>query len=283
MFLVIGGTGTVGREVVRLLAAAGQRTRVMVRDPFAASALAARGVELVQGDLARPTGLPAVLDGVHRVFLVTPSGPTTPELQIPLIHAARAAGVERLVRVSVLGVGTDVPSRLIGWHAEVEAALARSGLPAVNLRPASFMQNLLGAADLLRRTGQLFATTGDGRRAVVDARDIAAAAVGALLREPHLDEAVAITGPEALSGADQAAVLADVLGRPVQYVDLPPDAARAGLIAAGLPDWLADDLVLLETACRSRDEQVSDGVARLSGTAPRSFRQFVADYRVAFA
>lgn len=281
--LVVGGTGSVGGEVVRLLRARGGRVRALVRDPFAASRLGGPGVELVQGDLSQPATLAPALNGVARVFLVTRSGPDTVPLQTAMIRAAADAGVERLVRVSVLAPPEPVAAGIVEWHQAVETVLEQSGVPGVNLRPTSMMQNLLASADLIRRSGQFFGGQGDGRVAFVDARDVAGAAVGALLRDHHVTESVAVTGPEALSYADLAGTLADVLGRPVRYVDLSEEAHRRALLAAGLPDWLARDLSLLEEAARGATMPVSDGVERLSGRPPRSFRGFAEAYRAAFA
>lgn len=283
MILVIGGTGTTGREVVRLLAARGEKVRALVRDPFKASFLAAPGVEVFQADLARPASLPAAFEGAQRVFLVTPPAPDMVVLQAAAVDAAGTAGVERLVRVSVLGAGTGIPMQLATWHTEVEDLVDAAGIPAVHLRPSSFMQNFLASAGLIRATGQLFGTSGDGRITFVDTRDVAAAAVGALTRSEHQDEKVDIGGPAALSLDEVAASFAAVLGRPVAHIDLPAEAMQAGLMGAGLPEWLAADLVSYHGLARGRVMPVSDGVQRLAGSPARSFEEFVRDHRAAFA
>lgn len=283
MYLVIGGTGTIGREVVRLLAAGTESVRAMVRDPFAASALAGPRVELVQGDLTRPESLPGVFRGIRRMFLVTPPGPDTVPLQSAAVDAARAAGVERLVRISVMGAGTGMPVKITDWHTEMEQRVAASGIPAVQLRPTSYMQNFLKSAELIRTTGQVFGSAADGAVALVDTRDIAAAAVGALTRPDHVDETPHLTGPAALTGAEVAATFARVLGRPVHYVDLPSEAMKAGLIGAGMPEWLATDLVRLDELGRGRVMPVTPDLERLAGAPPRSLETFVRDHRAAFA
>jgi uncharacterized protein YbjT (DUF2867 family) len=199
-----------------------------------------------------------------------------------MIAAAATAGVERLVRVSVLGIGSGLPAGLFEWHAAAEAALAASGLPGVNLRPTSYMQNFLGQAESIRRAGQFFGSQGDGKLPFVDARDVAAAAVGALTRPTHITETVTITGPEPLSFDEMAGVMTGVLGRPVAYVDLPPEAYRQGLIGAGMPEWLARDLSLLEDATRGTIMPASDGVERLAGHPPRPFEAFLRDHQSLF-
>lgn len=283
MILVIGGTGTTGRDVVRLLAARGEKVRVLVRDPFKASFLAAPGVEMFQADLARPASLPAAFDGARRVFLVTAPAPEMVTLQAAAVEAARSAGVERLVRVSVAGAGTGLPMQLATWHTQVEELVDASGIPAVHLRASSFMQNFLASAELIRRTGQVFGTSGDGKMTFLDTRDLAAAGVGALLRSDHHDEKVGIGGPGALSLDDVAGTFSAVLGRPVVHIDLPGEAMKAGLMGAGLPEWLAADLVAFHGAARGRVMPVTDDAERLSGAPPRSMETFIRDHRAAFA
>lgn len=279
MILVVGGTGKIGGEVIRLLAERGTPVRALVRDPFKASRLARPGVELVQGDLGRPETLAPALRGVTRVFLVTNPGPDTAPHHGAMIAASAEAGVERLVRVSVLGIGSAVPAGLFKWHAAAEEALAASGVPAVNLRPTSYMQNVLGQAESIRRAGQFFGSQGDGKLPIVDARDVAAAAVGALTRANHSTETVMITGPEPLSYGEMAAVMTRVLGRPVAYLDLPPEVYCQGLLGVGLPEWLARDLSILEDATRGTILSPSDGVTRLAGHPPRPFEEFIQDHR----
>lgn len=283
MYLIIGGTGTTGREVVRLLAARGETIRVLVRDPFKASFLAAPGVELVQGDLSRPESLPGAFHGTRRLFLVTSPAPDMVALQSAAVEAAKAAGLERLVRVSVQGAGTGIPMKLATWHTEVEELVDASGIPAVHMRPSSFMQNFLASAGLIRATGQIFGTSGDGKITFVDTRDLADAGVGALTRADHQDEKVDIGGPAAMSLDEVAATFAAVLGRPVTHVDLPAEAMKAGMIGAGLPEWLATDLVSFHGLARGRVMPVTDEVQRLAGAPARSFETFIRDHRAAFA
>ncbi|MFN2325500.1 MAG: NmrA family NAD(P)-binding protein, partial [Gemmatimonadales bacterium] len=185
--------------------------------------------------------------------------------------------------VSVLGAGTGIPMQLATWHTEVEDLVDAAGIPAVHLRASSFMQNFLASAGLIRATGQLFGTSGDGKITFVDTRDVAAAGVGALTRSEHQDEKVDIGGPAALSLDEVAASFTAVLGRPVAHVDLPGEAMKAGMIGAGLPEWLAADLVSYHGMARGRVMPVSDGVPRLAGSPARSFEDFIRDHRAAFA
>ena len=273
MILVTGGTGTIGGEVVRLLRERGEPFTVMVRTVAKAKVLQADGVETVVGDLADPASLVPALKGAASLFLLSPSVANQGELQLNAIEAARTAGVGFVLKVSALGADPESPLTIGRAHAAAEAGLVASGIPHTILRPGSFMQNFLASADSIRSQDQFVGSAGEGRTALVDARDIALVAAAILTGQGHAGRVYTLTGPEALSNAEAAAVLSDVTGRPIRYVDLPADAYRAGLIEAGLEAWLADDLVTIDAAvARGHGGEVTDDVERVSGESPPHVR-----------
>ena len=147
MILLTGATGTVGTEVVKLLAAEGAGgVRVMARDARRASLAREAGFETVEGDFDRPETLGAALDGVERALLLTPPTPRTFEQQEAFIEAAKGAGLRRVVKVSAIGADASAPGGFMKWHGLADDALKSSGLGYTILRPNSFLQNLLGLA-----------------------------------------------------------------------------------------------------------------------------------------
>ena len=170
MILVIGATGTVGSEVVRQLVATGERPRALVRDPATARQRLGDQVEHVVGDLDRPETIAAALAGVDRVFLLTTQSSRQPEWERAVIGAAARAGVGQLVKLSVFRADEQSPLQVARQHGKAEQVLAQSGLAATILRPVFFMQNLLAMV----HDGAIATAAGDGRVAMVDARDIAA-------------------------------------------------------------------------------------------------------------
>jgi len=115
---------------------------------------------------------------------------------------------------------------------------------------------------------------------MVDARDVAAVAAR-VLAGPPAGQARDVTGPEALSHAEAAVKLAASLGRPVRYVPVDDAAARSGLLAAGVGEWLADGLIeLYQDYRRSGPDgyaaRVHDTVRDLTGTSPRTLEQSLA-------
>ena len=162
--------------------------------------------------------------------------------------------------------------------------LRRSGLKWTILQPEAFMQNLLGSVGTIKQQGSIYGTAKDGKIAMIDARDIARVAAHALVDSEHEGKTYVLTGPEAVDYAQVAETFSHVLGRPVKYVDLPPEQARLGMLGTGLPEWLVDILLGLSSIyAAGRGAQVTDAVEQVGGAKPRTIAQFVRDHVLAFA
>jgi len=283
VILVTGATGLVGGAVVRQLAAQGVPLRALVRSAEKAAALAGPTVETVVGDFGRPETLGPALHGVTRALLISHHDVRQVELQGNFVEAARRAGPVHVVKLSGLGTAPDSPLQSGRWHAETEAQIRDAALPWTFLHPPYFMQNLLRAAAAVAAHGVLTAAMQEGRIAMVDARDVADVAVAALTAPGHAGQTYVITGPEALSHADVAAILSEAVGGPVSYRDIPLDAYRAQLVAGGAPPWLVE--VRMEFTSVLREgfaAAVTDSVARTTGPPPRSFAAFAAEHAARF-
>ena len=275
MILVTGATGTVGSEVVRQLAAAGEQPRAFVRDPTKARARLGERVELVVGDLDRPETLTAALAGVERVFLVTTQSTQQPDWERSVVHAAVRADIGHLVKLSAFRADEQSPLQVARQHGQAEQALEESGLAATILRPVFFMQNLF----TMIRAGAIATAVGEGRVAMVDARDIAAVAVAALTSHEYAGKTYTLTGPESLSFDDAASTLSQQTGTKISHVRVSPDAVRTTLQAAGVAAWFADDMTKLHSMLADGYEDVVTDDARImTGNPPRTLAQFGADF-----
>lgn len=282
--LLTGATGRLGAHVARELVARSVPARALVRDPAAAAPLAALGIGLARGDLARPETLPAALAGVRAALVLTGDDPRQPQLEGHLAAAAASAGVEHLVKVSAHSAGLEPPVSFGRSHREAERRVEATGVPATIVRPTFFMQSLLLFAPAVRR-GRLVAPVGRGRVALVDARDAAAVVAAALAGPPPAaTRALTVTGPEAVSFADVAARLAAATGRPVRHVSPPATLARVALpLAAGLSRRDARLVVELFAALRRGAQAETTGtVERITGRPPRPLDAFLAEEAAAF-
>lgn len=279
MILVTGATGTVGKEVVKQLSSTGEKIRVMVRNVEKAAPLKGPGVEVVQGDFGKPDTLASAVKGVEKVFLLSSADPRQVELQGNVLKAAKSAGVKHLVKLSALGARPDSSVALARGHYQTEKQIQDSGIPYTHLQPHFFMQNLLMFADSIKRQGAFYAPMKQGKISLVDVRDIAAVAARVLTEKGHERKTYAITGPEALSFGELAEKFSRVLGRKVAYVDVPPEDAKKGMLGAGMPEWLVDDLLALYGIFSAGHAAVvSKAVEEVTKKPARTFDQFAKDF-----
>jgi uncharacterized protein YbjT (DUF2867 family) len=282
MILVVGGRSKIGAALIGELLARGEAVRMLVR-PGEAKAAPPDGVETVTGDLADTDSLRAAVAGADRVFLLCGPAENEVELNRNAIDVAAAAGVRLLVRSSILGSDTDSAATFVRNHGASDAYLRASGVPNAIVRPNMFMQNVpQNTIPTIGEDGVFYANAGDARLSMVDTRDVAAVAATLLTEPGHEGEAHDVTGPEALSYEDVAGKLSDALGRQVTYVDAPDDAAGAALRGFGLGEWMVGALVdLFQEYRRSGTDgyaaQVTDTVQRLTGRAPRSLDDLLAE------
>ncbi|MEV0082068.1 NAD(P)H-binding protein [Saccharopolyspora sp. NPDC050642] len=268
--LVTGGRGSVARSVVEQLLSAGEKPRVISRDP-AATRLPEQ-IEVVRGDLAEPPE--SVLDGVSAVFLYADRGGVG-----GFLDAARTAGVEHVVLLSANVVTTpgapDDP--LIRLHASAERAVLDSGLAWTFLRPGGFATNALAWAGSIRARGVVEAPYPDAHADLIHEADIADAAVRALTEPGHEGRAYPLSGPQSITQREQAEAIAEAIGRPVEFVPQSPDEYRATMAEHGM-GYLADTLLRYLAGQDGRPLPVVNTVEVLTGRPARTFAQWAADH-----
>jgi len=284
MILVTGATGNAGSQVVRALLEAGQDVRAFVRDADSAYALFGEAVEPAPGDFADRRSVRAALDGVEAVFLSGADHPRRVEWETAAIDAAVAAGVPRIVKLSSIAAEPGAPVAFWDWHGRVERHLRRSGIDAVVLRSSVYMSNLFAGAEQVAGEGRLYAPAGDARIAMIDPRDVGAAAAAVLTTAGHDGRTYVLTGPEAITYDRVAAELSAATARHVEYIDVPDEDAKQGMIQAGMPELVAEQVVKVFVMLREgAAEQVTTTVESLTGRPPRDFASFARDHAHLFA
>lgn len=268
--LVTGATGNVGRAVVAALQARGLPVRPGLRDPLG-------DPHAVALDFFRPETFADAVAGAGGLFLLRPPpiSDVKPTLNA-LVDAALAAGVRRIVFLSVIGADTRgyIP------HAKVEKHLSASTAEWTFLRAGFFAQNLGDAyRPDIREHNELFVPAGAGKAAFVDVRDIGEVAALAFAEPGHVGQGYTLNGPEALDFDQVAALLTAALGRQIRY-------ARPGVLRyllrmrhRGLPFAQALVQAVLHFGLRfGQAEQVDPTLARLLGHPPRTLAQYIADH-----
>lgn len=278
--LVVGGRGPVGSGIVASLAATGHDVRATSREPASAPRIPRVTWTRVPSDA---TGIAAAaLGGIERLFLLAPTGIVDQHAFMSAwIAAAKLAGVGRVVMMTAHEPDDtdDAPFR------RAEADLIVSGIAGAILRPSWFMQNFHTYwGEGIRRDGVIALPAGEGRIPFIDARDIADVAVQLLLDSSTGCRTLILTGPEALSHADVAGIIAACTQRDVRYRDVSDEEFRSRLIADGMPADYAELVVAMFPVVRSgRAAATTRQVEEVLGRPARSFRDYARDYRSALS
>ena len=261
--LVLGATGNTGSRVAAALFNRGLPVRT-----------AARSGANVTFDWSRRDSYARALEGIGRVYLLAPV------LRIDFaddvsafLDEAEAEGVQHVTFLSAYGM-ERAPDGVAARSVELDL-LSRQRMGQTILRPAWFMQNF-SETFLKPIDGAIVVPTGDGAEAFIDAEDIAAVAATTLADpQAHAGEAYSLTGPEALTVADVAAIIGDEAGQNIKHVDLVRDTWIAGAIANGIPpEYGAVLRQLTETVASGHGSRPNGTVEKITGTPPHTFRNF---------
>jgi len=276
--LVIGATGRIGSELVKLLSQNGESVRVATRNPSTVSSRFQDSVDVVEFDYERPQTFAPALIGVEKVFLtVRPGDNHSDKFAMPLIDMAKEAKVRRIVDLTAMGVEQDDSFMLRILEKYIEA----SGISYTHLRPNWFMQNLNSGpmfADI-RATGSLHLPAADAKISFIDVRDIAAVAFAALSETHHAGRAYTLTGHEPLSYFQVAEKLSRAAGKEISYVPISEDVARSALVKGGIPTDLIERWTEFYRKVRQElCSPVSTDVESVLGRSPILFDQYADDY-----
>jgi len=276
MILVTGATGNVGGPLARLLHEQGQPVRAAVSSPKSVARLPDPAIPWAVLDMNDPQTYPAAFAGVERLFLLRPPQISDVDRSIkPVIDYATANGVRHIVFLSLLGAEKNkvVP------HAEIEALLQAGPVPYTLLRAGFFMQNLSTTHRLdIVEYSDVFVPAGKGKTAFVDTRDLAAVAALALTQAGHENKAYPLTGCETLDYYEVAAILSDVLYRPITYSNpsLLRFARRMKERGEAWP-YIAVMAAIYTTTRFGMAAAVHPDLETLLGRPPIRFRQFAED------
>lgn len=270
---VTGATGFIGGHTARTLAAAGLPQRLIVRDPARAPKLPLADVAVAAfGDRS---GVEHALEGIDTVLMVSAAESATRlDEHKAFIDGAVAAGVRHIVYTSFVAAAPDALFTLARDHFATEEHLRASGMAWTFLRDnfyLDFMPMMVGDDGVIR------GPAGTGKAAVVSRRDVAAAAA-AILQDPaaHAGRTYQLTGPEALTMAEVAAILSAGLKRDISFHNETVSEAYESRKAWDAPQWQYDAWVSTYTAIGSGAmAQLSTSVEELTGHKPQSLAEFL--------
>lgn len=242
--LVIGASGPQGRPVAEQLTAAGFKVRAMVRDPAKIEDLAAKGVEVVKGDLGDPASVSAAMRGQDGVFMLISFFAGKSEQANAVVAAAAANGVQKIVWNAtgpILPFDTGNPS--IDMRRGILSSLETSGIAFVALQPTVYMENFLIPAIAQEVTGKsvLAYPMPEAVECQWISHQDAAAYVVASFRSMSRDNLlIEISGPEKLNGPQIAERFGKALGRKITFRPMPPEEFAKAISYGGNEESIID-------------------------------------------
>lgn len=231
------------------------------------------------GDYDQPDSLVQAYMGLDRLLII-PSAELAPGVRSrqlrAAIEAATQAGVAHIFLMSAVGTREEAAPSLREAYWVGEQTLIGTAARWTILRMSYYAQSMADEIKMSQGGGML-AGLGDERVAYVSRDDVAAAAAGALLGEGHSGAIYNLTGPASISGTERAAIVSEIIGKPMGYVTVTLDQFRAGLAQAGLPEPILDAMAEIKTNfIEGKFDIVTGDVARLSGGHPKPLRDILA-------
>jgi uncharacterized protein YbjT (DUF2867 family) len=279
--LVIGATGTVGRQVASQLAARGVAVRALARNPEAAGL--PPEVEVVRGDLTVPESLDGCLDGVDTMF-VTWTAPAS------AVDGAWERIAKRARRIVYLSAPIKTPHPLFQasqpnpgatLHARIERLIADAGVDWTFVRPGMFAANaLFWWAAQIRAGGPVRWPCLSAPTAPIDERDTAAVAVRVLCEDGHAGADYVITGPESLTQRAQISIICRAIGREARIEEMTPDEALQEL--SHFPAYVLKYLLISWEAATGQPAWITSTVEQVTGASAHTFLQWATDHASAF-
>lgn len=286
--LVTGASGQLGRRVLELLLERDTGPLVATtRNPESLAAFAARGVRVRRADFDDEAGLEGAFEGASRALLISTDALDRPGRRLAqhraAVRAFERAGVTHVVYTSLPNPEGSAVT-IAGDHLDTERALEASRLDYTILRNNLYADLLLQSLPAVVASGQLVDARDGGAVALVTREDCARAAAGALASSATGRHVLDVTGPEALTGPQIAALVSELVGKAIAHTSVPADTLAAGLRQHGVPAVYADLIASFDREiARGRLAAVTDTVARLGRRPPQSVRDFLIAHRAALA
>lgn len=273
--LVTGATGNVGSALLPLLQS--DISRVIAGSTHGHAVGTTPGRKI---DFNEPAQLAGAFADIDIAFIVIPLHPNMVQMGANVAMAAKSAGVKHLIRVSGAGADPASPFAVGRVQGETDRYLIESGIPTTLLRPKNFMQNFSNFLANMIKHGSFYSSQGEGMIPFIDVRDIAAVAAE-VLKNPsaHAGQAYVLTGAELLTNRDALNLISKAIGRTIDLIDIPEEAAVKSMRDTGMPEFVVEVMSSLnQVIAAGYVAELTDTVERTTGHKPRSFNDYVKEY-----
>lgn len=277
--LVFGATGTTGSLIVNQLKEKQVDFGIAVSEEGKGDGLDLEASRIRVASYDDQASLSAAMTGVETIYFVMPINPNMVSWTENVIAAAKDVGVKRIVKQSGLNPRLDATSDLIRDHAETDKMIVESGVDYTILGANSFFQNFYGNLPSIQGESAFYGPLGDTAFSNIDINDVAAVATEVLTSEGHSQKIYPLTGPSALTSAEQAKAISEASGKEVTFVNIPKDAFEGALNGAGLDAWTSKTLAdAFEWFATADYASVTNNVEAILGRPARSFEDFAQEF-----
>ncbi len=271
--LVTGGSGNIGKEVVKLLSEKGANFKALV------NTREIEGVETVSANYGDLASMEKAMEGVSTLFMVLQNHPEMEKWGQNIIEAAKKAGIKHIVRSSGSLADKNSPLLIRKLLGETDQVVMDSGIDYTITSPSFFMQNFINYFTDDYKNGAIYQSAGAGKTSWTDVRDIAAVNVEILLNpEKYKGQNLTITGSESFDYSEAVLKMNNILGKESKYIAISDEAATDAMKGLQFPDFIIELMISLnQCLVQGIAEETTNVVEEVTGKKPILFDQFIQD------
>jgi len=279
MILITGATGKTGYEVAKSLAELSIPFKALIRSETKKSQITELGGQAIIGSIEDKELLNQTLKGIQKALLLLPNSEQQLALEKQFVDAAAKAEVKHVVKMSSMEALPEATRTIPRMHVDSENHIKKSGLSWTMIKPNFFMQNLLGSGKTIKEQGKIFFPFDNGTTAMMDVRDIGLFIAKILSDEGHVNQNYEITGPELLSFHQVAEKFSLVLGKKINYIDVPMDEYKTTLSQFVTHEWHLDAVIdLFEDIAEGGLDYTTTTFTDITGKPPCSLEKFIEEH-----
>ena len=283
MILITGATGKTGSAAVQELSNRNIPFRVLIRNEDKLNQITDMGGEVIIGAIEDDAALNQAMEGVQKALVLLPNSEQQLFLEKKVVDAALEANVQHIVKMSSMEAVPEATSPIPKLHMQSENYIKNSGMNWTMIKPNFFMQNLLGSGKTIVEQNKFFLPMGEGKAGMIHTKDVGTVIAKVLSEDGHEGQNYQVTGPEILSFHDVAEIFSKVLGKKVDYINVPIDEYKKTLSQFLTNQWHLDSVIdLFKDIAEGGIEDKTDTFQDLIGKSPCSLEQFIQEYSFVF-
>ena len=283
MILITGATGKTGSAAVQELSNQNIPFRVLIRNEEKRNQITDMGGEVIIGAIEDDAALNQAMEGVQKALVLLPNSEQQLFLEKKVVDAALEANVQHIVKMSSMEAVPEATSPIPKLHMQSENYIKNSGMNWTMIKPNFFMQNLLGSGKTIVEQNKFFLPMGEGKAGMIHTKDVGTVIAKVLSEDGHEGQNYEVTGPEILSFHDVAEIFSKVLGKKVDYINVPIDEYKKTLSQFLTNQWHLDSVIdLFKDIAEGGIEDKTDTFQDLIGKSPCSLEQFIQEYSFVF-